>query len=60
MQQNYIRLRDLAAYLGTGIYAARKFGISIGAERKVGKLLVYDMTLVKAALDAQGGADGKN
>lgn len=53
MPHGYVRLNDLAAYLGTGVYAARKFGASIGAERKVGKLLVYDLAIVKNALDTQ-------
>ena len=53
--RRYLKLRDLATYLGTSIYAARKFAVSIGAERRVGKLLIYDMNIINKALDAQGG-----
>lgn len=49
----YVKLRDLAEFLGTGIYVARSYGEKVGAERRVGRLLVYDMDVIKKSLDAQ-------
>lgn len=52
-RQGFVKLPDLAAYLGIGCYAARQYAVRVGAERRVGRFLLYDVDVIKAALDAQ-------
>lgn len=51
--------KELQAYLRASRNTAEKFGKACGAERRVGRKLLFDLATVKAALEEKTGSTGK-
>ena len=47
-----VRIDGLCAYTSLGTSKAREFAESIGAKRKLGNTVFYDLKVIDAALDA--------
>ena len=47
-------VKELGAYCGIGVCTARKWGREIGAERRIGRRVLYDRVAVDKEIDRMG------
>lgn len=50
-------IKELCTYCGIGTCTAREWGKEIGAERRIGRRVLYDRVAVDAAIDRLGSGD---
>lgn len=50
-------IKELCTYCGIGTCTARDWGRDIGAERRIGRRVLYDRVAVDAAIDRLGSGD---
>lgn len=51
-------VREVCAYCGIGLCRAREWGKAIGAERRIGRRVLYDRFAIDAEIDKIGRGEG--
>lgn len=50
-------IKDFCEYCGIGTSTAREWGKEIGAERRIGRRVLYDKTAIDAEIDRLGSGE---
>ena len=53
-------VKELAAYCSIGICTAREWGREIGAERRIGRRVLYDRVAVDKEIDRMGRGEASS
>lgn len=53
-EKRLLNIKEVCIYTGRGQVAARKYMDEIGATRKFGRRVLFDKTVIDAALDKMG------
>lgn len=53
-EKRLLNIKEVCIYTGRGQVSARKYMDEIGATRKFGRRVLFDKTVIDAALDALG------
>ena len=56
-EKRLLDVKELGKYCGIGICTAREWGRDIGAERRIGRRVLYDRVAVDKEIDRMGRGD---